>query len=269
LLYSYCCNNSVLINILNFLGKSYQHQQGQQSISKAISVRIFNNQFNALLTNVTQFLDKNCSAKLDKCKEFCSGLTISGTSNELLFRNEQLKPINDCETFKELFRCSELCRHWSWDEHDVIEHIITLSESKESQIELEKYKEFMATKVGMEIIFNTQSELPHDAIKLSLIVDKPYSLLTVEEYQKLKSYIFKTLQVSSYIKYPYIKVLYSSIHIDWCVPVLAADCIIKMASVKKQVLMEHSIVFVKIGDTTVFNCSENQVSILSLCKFIQ
>ena len=123
----------------------------------------------------------------------------------------------------------------------------------------------MAAKVGMEIIFDTQHKLSRDAIKLSLCVDKPYSRFTVEEYQELKSFIFKTLQVNSYIKYPYIKVLYGSIHIDWYVPVQAADHMITMASVKKQVLMQnHSIIFLKIGYTTAFDCSESQVRILSV-----
>ena len=243
-----------------FLGDGFLHQQEQGSkLKQKMSTSEFSNQFNALFT---KFLDEKCSDKLQTCKEFCSGLTINNNTNKLLFSNEPLKQINDCKTFKDLFRGSELRRHWNWDEHDIIEHIITLSESEESQKELEKYKEFMAAKVGMEIIFDTLHELPHDAVKLSLCVKKPYSRLTVEEYQELKGFIFKTLEVNSYAKYPYVNVLYGSIHIDWYAPVQVAQHMINKAHVKKQVLMERCIVFVKIGAITVINTSssENQVS---------
>ena len=254
--------------ILNIATESHHQQLEQQepyheSVHKPkLSTKACTTQFCTLLVKVAQVLDKDnkCSDKLELCKEFCSSLKISDDSDELLFNDKQLKQINQCKTFRNLF--TQLRQHWSWDEYSILQQIIELAESEQSEKELTKYKEFMAAKMGMEIIFDILPELPFDAIKLSITVDKPYSRLTVQEYEELKGFIFDTLQVHRYISYPFIKVLFSSIHIEWYVPVQAAYHMIKMACIKRVVFVQHSIVFMKLGDEVMVNCAEEQVSFL-------
>jgi len=214
-----------------------------------------------LLTKVTHYLDKQCSEKLDVCKEFCSALKISDDSDELLFDDNQL---DHCKTFRDLI--TQLRQHLSWDEYSILQHIIDLAESEQSENELTKYEEFMAAKIGMEIIFDTLPEIPRDAVKLSITVNKPYSQLTVEKYKELKSFIFKTLQVHNYVKHPFIRVLFSSVHFEWYVPSQAAGHIIKMANTKGDILIQQCIVFLKVGDEVIINCVEQQVSIKRSCS---
>jgi len=54
-------------------------------------------------------------------------------------------------------------------------HFVIIGIGKRLEGELTKCKEFMAAKIGMEIIFDTFTEPPNDAISLSVTVHKPYS----------------------------------------------------------------------------------------------
>ena len=266
---AYLCNNLIIlihvcsqtakVCVIILIATESNHQRleqqepYQQSVHKSkVSTKACTTQFCTLLTKVAQVLDKKCGDKLEVCKEFCSSLKISDDSDELLFNDKQLEQIDWCKTFRDFF--TQLRQHWSWDEYSILQHIIELAESEQSEKELTKYKEFMAAKIGMEIIFDILPELPHDAIKLSITVDKPYSRLTVQEYKELKVFIFDTLQVQKYVSYPFIKVLFSSVHLDWYFPVQAADHMIKIASVKRDVLVQESIVFMKIKDKVIVNC---------------
>jgi len=217
--------------------------------------RFFASQFSSLLTNVVGYLDKSCSDKLEACKHFCSTLHISDNSDQLLFDDEQLKTINNCSSFQELFFASQLRHHWDWAEYSILEHIIDLSKSKEAEDEFQRFGEFMASKRGMEIISDTVSiqNLPPKVKRLSVILNRPYAKLTAEQYLEIKNFIFATLDVEKYISYPYISFLFSSLRLEWYIPVLAADHIIKMARLHENELLSQFVTFVSIGDDIVLN----------------
>ena len=250
---------TILVSENNLQQQEKQQHYHQSNQKPKVSTKEYMTQFSTLVFKVQCFLDQNCIDKLDACKAYCSNLKISNDSDELLFVDEQLQQIDRCKTFRKLF--IQLRQHWSWDEYSILQHIIDLAELEQSENELTKYKEFIAAKIGMEIIFDTLPELPDDAIKLSVTEDKPYSRLTRKEYEELKDLIFKTLQVRKYVKHPFIKVLFSSIHLDWYVPVQAANLIIKKVRTKGSILIQQSIVFLKVGDVVLVDQAEMQVSV--------
>lgn len=112
----------------------------------------------------------------------------------------------------------------NWEQYFILESIIALTELKEAEDELDKYKKHMASKMGMKIISDTFSidDLPPNSIKLSIIVDKPYTKLTAVEYIELKEFICTTLKIQKYVIYPYIKFFFESLHLEWYIPVQAA-----------------------------------------------
>ena len=121
----------------------------------------------------------------------------------------------------------------------------------------------MASKMGMKIISDTFSEddLPPNSIKLSIIVDKPYTKLTEGEYIELKNFICDILKIQKYVTYPYIKFFFESLHLEWYIPVQAARYIIKtVASLNISLFLQQSVVFLKIGDEVLFDCTVKQVS---------
>ena len=206
------------------------------------------------MATVEALLDKN-NDKLEQSKQVCSNLTISGNANdELLFNDEQLQKINACSTFNELFTI--LCKHWSWRDYSILTQIIAITGLKEAEGELQLFKARMASYEGMKI---TSGNIPpeaisHDYITLSVIIDKPYQELTLEEFTKLCDFIFKYLDIKHYIALPHIKFLFGSLHLEWYVLKKAAPHMVKMAQQNEKIFTSNSVVFIQVDQSVVLDC---------------
>ena len=195
---------------------------------------------------------EKCADKLALCQEICSNLTI-GDSDILLFNDEQLDKVNKCTSFQQLFAI--LRKHWSWKEYSLLKTIITECDSKEAEAELDKFEKLMSSFYGMKLISDTYSpsELPENYVKLCITIDKPYKSLTLQDFYKLRTFIFKHLDVQKYITLPFIKFLFSSLHLEWYIPMQAVSHIIKMIRLNKKVLIQNSIVLIEIGDKIILD----------------
>ena len=184
---------------------------------------------------------------------------ISDNSSELLFDDEQLKMINNCKTFKELFS-TQLRQHWNWFEYSILECIIDLSGSPEAQDELTRYRKYMAANMGMEIVSERYSidKLPSSCIKMRLTLKKNYVYFTAEDYKEVKEFIFNTLEVKQYVAYPFIIFLFASLHLEIYVPKSAADYMIKMVKIKENLLKKNLFVYIEIGGEVVMNVSQEE-----------
>ena len=190
---------------------------------------------------IRKMLEKCVDDKLESCKEICSTLTI-GNSDILLFSDEQLDNINKCKSFEELFKI--LRRHWSWKEYSLLRNIIAICDSEEANAELDKFEKLMSSYFGMKLISEkySPSELPVDYVKLCITINKPYKSLTLQDFYKLQAFIFKHLDVQEYITLPFIKFLFSSLHLELYIPMQAVSHIIKMICINKKDLIQNSIV---------------------------
>lgn len=209
-------------------------------------------QFSSLVRTVENVLDK-CSKNLEICKRFCLDLTISDSSDILLFSDEQLKKVKKCKSFRKLFEI--LRQYWSWKEYCILEHIISQSESKEAKEELEKYEKMMSSYFGLQIIADNFSpnELPDEYIKMTIIVEKPYKELTLENFFELRDFIFSQMDVKPFIAYPFVKFLFSSLHLEWYVLQQAISHMMKMSYKNIEKLKGYSIVHIKIGEETILD----------------
>lgn len=224
-------------------------------------------QFSSLVRTVESVLDKSYK-NLETCKRFCLDLTISDNSDVLLFNNNQLKKIKECTSFRELFEL--LRQHWNWKEYCILEHIISQSESKEAKDELEKYKKAMSSYCGLQLIADNFSpnELPIEYVKMAIIVEKPYKELTLEQFVELRDFIFKQMDVRPYIAHPFIKFLYSSLHMEWYILQQAVPHMIKMSCKNIKRFKKYSIVHIQIGEETVLdNYTVNKVN-HTVCMYV-
>ena len=64
-------------------------------------------------------------------------------------------------------------------------------------------------------------ELPVNYVKLCITVEKPYKSLTLQDFDELQNFIFEHLDVQNYIALPFIKFLFSSLHLEWYIPMQA------------------------------------------------
>ena len=160
------------------------------------SVTSLNVDFTHLLLRVCHILSSspNNQDNLKICKDFCTLLKISDSSNEPLFSHQKIAMIKKCHNFKELFNI--ISTHMSWDEHSILTQIVDHCNSVEGQQEIEKFERKLALCQGLQIISSTSKQsLSEDFVKFCIINDKPYKNITTEEYKKVKAYIFDNLDV--------------------------------------------------------------------------
>ena len=208
---------------------------------------------------IIEALLQQCHDKLELSKQFCSNLTISDNSDELLFSDQQLQKINACTTFNELFTI--LRKHWSWRDHSILTHIISITDLKEAKDELKLFITRMASYEGMKIISENipPEAISYDYIILSVIIDKPYRELTLEDFTKLRDFIFRNLDIKHYIALPHIKFLFGSLHLEWYVVKKAASHMIKMGQQNEKIFIESSVVFIQIDQSVVLDCRAKTV----------
>ena len=202
---------------------------------------------------------ESCKDKLEACKGICSNLTISGNSDVLLFNDEQITKINECLSFKELF--SFLRQYWSWKEYSILKAIIAECDSLEANTELCKFEKLMSTFCGMKLISDnySPSELPRNYVKLCIIVAKPYKKLTLQDFDELRTFIFEHLDVYKFVALPFIKFLFSSLHLEWYVPMQAVSHVIKMANRNKDQFIKRSITLIQVGNKTILDVQEKEI----------
>ena len=208
---------------------------------------------------IRKILEK-CKDKLEECKELCSNLTISGNSDVLLFNDEYLTKINECTSFQQLFTI--LRKHWNWKEYSILKGIIAESGSQEARDELQKFEKLMGSYCGMKLISDkySPSELPMNYVKLCITVDKSYKELTLQDFDELRTFIFEQLNVREYIALPFIKFLFSSLHLEWHIPMQAASHIIKMADRSKGPLNAQSITLIQVGNKIILDGRRKEIA---------
>ena len=228
-------------------------------------------QFSTFVSTIEALLTDRCHDKLEQSKRFCSNLTItiSDNSNELLFNDEQLQKINACTEFHELFTI--LRKHWSWQDYTILTHIIGLSGLKEAKDEKDLFETRMASYQGMKIISETipPESISPDYIRLSIIIDKPYQELTAEIFEELHDFVFHNLDINRYVALPFIKFLFSSLHLEWYVLKKATVHIVKMAQQNEEIFTSNSVVFIQLDQSVVLDCrakSEKQIVSLNCYK---
>ena len=235
----------------------YLEQQRQHTVepqSSLISVNNLNMDFTSLLLNVCHILN-NCPNRQDNlkiCKDYCSLLRVSDSSNDLLFIAENIAKIKKCRDFKQLFEIISL--HMRWDEHYILTQIVNKCKSKKGQKEIEKFEKKVALYQALQIISSISTQnFSEEFAKVCVIIDKPYENVTVEEYEKVKAYVFSNLDIYAYVAVGYIKMLYHSLHIEWLVTVQAVPHMIKSAHQNKNIFIERNYVFMQIGSEVVIN----------------
>ena len=123
----------------------------------------------------------------------------------------------------------------------------------------------MGSYYGMKLISDecSPSELPVNYVKLCITIDQPYKNLTLEQYDELRTFIFEHLDVKKYIALPFIKFLFSSLYLEWYIPMQAVSHIIRTVHQNRKLFIQKSIVLVKVGDKKILDVqsksSQNEV----------
>ena len=222
--------------------------------SSLISVNSLNADFIGLLVNVRHILSNSPDQQdnLETCKEFCALLRVSDSSNDSQFKAESIAKIKECSNFKQLIEIVSL--YMSWDEHSILTQIVSKCKSAKGQEEIEKFEKKLALYQALQIISSTSKQnISEDFLKFCVIINKPYENVTVEEYTKVKAYIFGNLDVYPHVTRGYIRMLCHSLHIEWLVTAQAVPHMIKSAHQNKDIFIKRNFVYMQIGSEVVIN----------------
>ena len=236
--------------------------------STLVSNNSLNADFTGLLLNVCHILSNspNQHDNLEICKDYCSLLGISNGSNNSLFETEKILKIKECHNFKQLFEIVKL--HISWDEHSILTQIVSQCKSVEGQKEIEKFEQKMALLQGLRLIVSrTEQKLSGDFAKFYIIINKPYNHVTIEEYTNVKAYIFSNLDTYAYVTVGFIRMLFSSLHIEWLVTAQAVPYMIKNAYKNKDILIKENFIFMQIGTEVVINDKVSSI-FMYVCMYV-
>ena len=220
-----------------------------------ISVAWLNAEFASLLLSVRRILSNspNQQDNLEKCKDYCllNFKVNSDSSSEPLFNAEKIAKIKECSNFEQLFEI--VSEHTSWDEHSMLTYIALECKSVEGQQEIRKFDEKLALFEGLQMISSTSSKqnLPKDFVKFCVIIDKPYKCVTIEEYEKVKAYIFDNLETNTYVTAGFFRLLYHSLQIEWLVTVQAVPHMIRSAHQNKNIFIKQNYIFMQIDSEVI------------------
>ena len=176
-------------------------------------------------------------------------MKTSDSTNALLFSEENRAEICESQNFAQFFDI--INQHLSWNEYFILTEIIDECESDEAEQEFSRYKRKMAISNALEIINSTKCNPPTGFEKFCCIIDKPYTKLTVEKYEEIKTFIFQNLDVHRHVTNKYIRVLYDSLHLEWHVTMQAVPYMIEMAHKHKTLFAKNHFVFMQIGKEVI------------------
>ena len=218
-------------------------------------------EFGRLILKLSQILQQspNCKSNLEVCKQFCAYLKASDNAKASLFSSEKLIEISECRNFREFFGIVN--QHLSWDEDYILTEIIDECESDEAKQEFIKYKRKIGVSQALEIINSNESDPPPGFEKFCVVIDKPYKKLTVEEYEEIKTFIFKNLDTHRYVTNKYIRVLFHSLHMEWLVTVKATPHMIRTAYKQQECFKSNCFVLMKIGVQVVIDMQNELTSV--------
>ena len=223
-------------------------------------------EFGVLLNEILTVLMEKKDENLKLLKSISSTLTIKNDSSILLFSDQQLKAIMTCGNIQDLFLI-ELRRCWRWDDFSVLNVLVASLRSQKCNALLVKYKEKIDVKIKLKEIYEhciKENDFPKGYHTMVAISSKLFSDITKEEYDELKGFISQHCGVESHAISPFIKASSSSLMLEWCIPGAAAAYMIEMATVNKQLFIDHGFVYLKITASVILD--ERVTFTVSVCS---
>ena len=216
-------------------------------------------EFARLIYKIGCILDESSNHinNLKKCKRLCCLLKASDNSNTLLYTAENREKIHKSLNFAQFFDIVN--QHLSWNEYYILAQIIDECDSDEAEKEFHKYKRKIAVSTGLQIISSANSNPPTGFERFCVIIDKPYTRLTLEKYEEIKTFIFNNLEVHRYVTNKYIRVLFDSLHLEWHVTMQAIPHMIKMAYKHQALFTKNLFIFIQIGKKVIINSKKKAV----------
>ena len=230
--------------------------------NKQISTEEASIEFGILLTEILEELKKNESKNLELLKTISSTLTIKDKSGVRMFSDSELDGIRACNDTDTLL-VVKLRHCYRWDDHSMLTFLMTSLNAEKCLNLLQKFQIKVYSKTRLQQIheqcLKEKRKFPEGYHKMVAIVEnKMFSSITKEEYDELKQFIADHCGVEPHVMSPLSKVApFSSIIIEWFIPVNAVSYMIRTAKASIYKLTEKKVVYLKMSSTVIFDQRNN------------
>ena len=215
-------------------------------------------EFEAVLGNIAEEL-KNCN-KVDL--EKISYHLTNGQGVPLLSQ-EAKDRVTASKTISDIFIVMQA--YWNWCSHRLLLDIINVVNSPKAQEMLEKFEKKINNTMKLKIIYSkfeeSQLPVPQGYRKMTAIVDKDYSEITLQEWSEIELTIFQCLGL---LQPP------SEINDSQYVEVVWYVCTEAVDSLKSKALQHkdlRSFLFLQVDDVVIFNYTRKP-PLSEVCAFI-
>ena len=228
-------------------------------------------EFGILLNEILKDLEANEGDNLKLLKTMSSTLTVRKKEGARMFSDSEVEGIQSCNNINTLL-VVKLRHCYRWDDHSMLNVLMSSLNAKYCLRLLHLFETKLYSKMKLQQIHERcsqeKSEFPEGYHKMISIVDKIFSSITKEDYDELKQFISQHCGVEPYVMSPFSKASpFSSIVIEWFIPVNAVSYMIKTAKINIDKFNKEIFLYLKISSTVIFdhrdNVSYNITSILN------
>ena len=218
-------------------------------------------EFAILLDEILQELKKDEEKYLKLLKIMSSTLTVKDKSGVLMFSDSEVEGIRCCNNIDTLL-VVKLRHCYRWDDHSMLNVLMKGIKSQKCLQLLQLFDFKMYSQIKLQQISAQLSQgntrFPENYDKMIAIIDKIFSDITMEEYDALKQFLSQHCGVEPYVLSPFSKASpFSSVVIEWFIPVNAAPDMIEAAKINVTRLTMEKFLYIKISSTVIFDHREN------------
>ena len=199
-------------------------------------------EFDAVLDDIAKELNDSNEVDLGKISYH-----LTNGQGVPLLSQEAKDRITACKTICEIF--TVLQAHWNWCSHRLLLDIINVVNSPKAQEILEKFEKKINNTMKLKFIYSKFKELPvpQGYRKMTAIVDKDYSEITLQEWSEIELTIFQCLGL---LQPPSVINESQYVEVVWYICTEAVDSLKSKALQHKDL---KSFLFLQVDGVVIFN----------------
>ena len=217
-------------------------------------------EFETILSDIAEELDKCIKENLEKI--FCH---LTDGQNVPLLSKEDIHCVTTCKSVYEMF--SIMQPYWNWYSNRLLLSIINVVDSVKSQEILKRFKKKIDYTMKLKIIYAKFQErkklpVPQGYRKMTAIVDKNYSEITLQEWSEIELCVFHYLDLPQ----PPSEIKESQyIEVTWYICMEAVDSLRSKAFQHREDLQLKSFLFLQVDDHDIFSTRRPSLSEVRMC----
>ena len=219
-------------------------------VRQFVTIDEASSEFGAVVADIAEELENYTNKNINKIKLVC--LHLKTNENMPILNEEETQCIRTSKSIYDIFSIME--PYWNWSSHRLLYTIIKRVNAPKAIEMLDKFENKINYQVKLKYVHEhfkmNRTSPPVGYYKMTAIINKDYSEITLEEGLEIEKFVSDCLGVEQ----SYNDVVESqSIEMTWYIPDDAVESLCSKAFQHKESFILQSFVFLKIGNTIIFD----------------